>query len=235
MPWPEVISHLSCFNEAAGFTRRKPPTSWRGEAPRGSRFNEAAGFTRRKPISKVLIQTKSLSFNEAAGFTRRKRGLVAVRGGQVRASMRPPDLPGGNSSNAGASARVGRSFNEAAGFTRRKHGGGRGAQVAQHPQASMRPPDLPGGNTSEPPSQHLRHPGFNEAAGFTRRKPVLVVHVALATIASMRPPDLPGGNTVAGRAPGTVDVLIASMRPPDLPGGNSCAQVSDKFKQAVLQ
>ena len=38
------------------------------------------------------------SFNEAAGFTRRKRRMARRRADRaaVLASMRPPDLPGGN-------------------------------------------------------------------------------------------------------------------------------------------
>ena len=60
------------------------------------------------------------------------------------ASMRPPDLPGGNAGEA---------------------------RVPSPPlHASMRPPDLPGGNThrsKHPPPACQR---FNEAAGFTRRK-----------------------------------------------------------------
>ena len=36
------------FNEAAGFTRRKPELSTPSETPGAPGFNEAAGFTRRK-------------------------------------------------------------------------------------------------------------------------------------------------------------------------------------------
>ena len=112
------------FNEAAGFTRRK--LRWRvhrgGTATAG--FNEAAGFTRRK--RSPMTGSTALGyrrFNEAAGFTRRKPA------GQPRrvlrrprpASMRPPDLPGGNE-------------------------GSRTLMAADAQAASMRPPDLPGGN-----------------------------------------------------------------------------------------
>ena len=87
-------------------------------------------------------------FNEAAGFTRRKRRElecpVAVEL-QV-ASMRPPDLPGGNNSKAD-----------------------RGATYSL--RASMRPPDLPGGNRRSNRATRLDFSRcFNEAAGFTRRK-----------------------------------------------------------------
>ena len=61
------------FNEAAGFTRRKPGTTGAHcrRAARG--FNEAAGFTRRKPWGEYRTEQKGACFNEAAGFTRRKR------------------------------------------------------------------------------------------------------------------------------------------------------------------
>ena len=60
-------------------------------------FNEAAGFTRRKPFAARSHGAAIQRFNEAAGFTRRKQAdappfPVAV----LLASMRPPDLPGGN-------------------------------------------------------------------------------------------------------------------------------------------
>ena len=68
-----------------------------------------------------------VSFNEAAGFTRRKRhhanqkrtAAATIAG----ASMRPPDLPGGNPQRVPHGARL-------------------------LLQASMRPPDLPGGTAS---------------------------------------------------------------------------------------
>ena len=85
------------------------------------------------------------SFNEAAGFTRRKQLDVVCDYGSADASMRPPDLPGGNQYRPCYPEPGGCGFNEAAGFTRRKRlgVGGRGMTVDQ---ASMRPPDLPGGN-----------------------------------------------------------------------------------------
>ena len=70
-------------------------------------------------------------FNEAAGFTRRKLG-TQVRASSLHhhASMRPPDLPGGNHQDAHA------------------HG-------HRDPDASMRPPDLPGGNSKPRASEIL--------------------------------------------------------------------------------
>ena len=85
-------------------------------------FNEAAGFTRRKLVSAVLHDGSSVSFNEAAGFTRRKRALAdLLTTPHGDASMRPPDLTGGNQSPYNVTITV-------------------------HYHASMRPPDLPGGN-----------------------------------------------------------------------------------------
>ena len=86
------------------------------------RFNEAAGFTRRKPAPPATQRrTGCQRFNEATGFTRRKRsGRRFVPCKLHWASMRPPDLPGGNGSQCRRNQRRGR--------------------------ASMRPPDLPGGN-----------------------------------------------------------------------------------------
>ena len=61
------------------------------------------------------------------------------------ASMRPPDLPGGNVAAKPAS------------------------ETAR--PASMRPPDLPGGNCKANCRSRRSMSRFNEAAGFTRRKP----------------------------------------------------------------
>ena len=61
-------------------------------------FNEAAGFTQRKPVKvNGPIKGKSQRFNEAAGFTQRKL-LPAGRAphSELHASMRPPVLPSGN-------------------------------------------------------------------------------------------------------------------------------------------
>ena len=92
-----AMTRVDRFNEAAGFTRRKRyPTSWTWP-PRACRFNEAAGFTRRK-----------------------QRPNRATPDQDRAASMRPPDLPGGNKLQGHRRARQGMSFNEAAGFTRRK-------------------------------------------------------------------------------------------------------------------
>ena len=74
--------------------------------------------------------------------------MCGVRGAgrDAVASMRPPDLPGGNPISSSCCSRMpSPSFNEAAGFTRRKlHAEKTGH--ARLVQASMRPPDLPGGN-----------------------------------------------------------------------------------------
>ena len=87
-------------------------------------------------------------FNEAAGFTRRKLDRLGLRGPVgVAASMRPPDLPGGNFNRQGWTWAAKAGFNEAAGFTRRK------------PSSARRP-------------RAWRRERFNEAAGFTRRKHV---------------------------------------------------------------
>ena len=66
-------------------------------------------------------------------------------GSQRLASMRPPDLPGGNLKllNLALQLRI---------------------------VASMRPPDLPGGNSGGPVRYAWPGHRFNEAAGFTRRK-----------------------------------------------------------------
>ena len=168
-----------------------------------------------------------------------------------RASMRPPDLPGGNQRlHASADRRTG-----------------------CHP-ASMRPPDLPGGNqwTLTLPSLVQAHwrfneaagftrrkqrtgdpqetdaaACFNEAAGFTRRKPTessWARRTALPCCASMRPPDLPGGNIArAGqramrRHPAALlnwRFNVASMRPPDLPGGNEGTGAPLMSEQSELQ
>ena len=45
----KVRPNPRCFNEAAGFTRRKPERGRALPDRAGPRFNEAAGFTRRKP------------------------------------------------------------------------------------------------------------------------------------------------------------------------------------------
>ena len=89
-------------------------------------FNEAARFTRRKhPCAADRRNRRNRRFNEAAGFTRRKRSMLARNADRhVVASMRPPDLPGGNAGLARRSAApLAASFNEAAGFTRRKRTG----------------------------------------------------------------------------------------------------------------
>ena len=159
----------SRFNEAAGFTQRKPDRracSCRSE-PRASmrppvlpsgnsaqyssivqpapRFNEAAGFTQRKHFVHVLDSRYVLGFNEAAGFTQRKP-----------------------TSAAGLPVEVNDCFNEAAGFTQRK-------------------PRLPAIGS-------WWRTCFNEAAGFTQRKRPAHAPCACVAGASMRPPVLPSGN-----------------------------------------
>ena len=168
------------FNEAAGFTRRKPGSARRRVRHAGACFNEAAGFTRRKRPATVTVTRWTVAcFNEAAGFTRRKLYgyWYAWRGGRY-ASMRPPDLPGGNTFIASAFSQTGNvSFNEAAGFTRRKRG-------------------------TAPTPTGLSTTRFNEAAGFTRRKLRNPERSKRQDHASMRPPDLPGGNPTPEPAPG---------------------------------
>ena len=114
----------------------------------------------------------------------------------VDASMRPPDLPGGN-----PLAQVNHVGRQGVASMRPPiypaETGCCAGHVPSSGLASMRPPDLPGGNAAS--SWQCRWPrwrGFNEAAGFTRRKRrVRVVHQAPELHASMRPPDLPGGNS----------------------------------------
>ena len=139
-----------CFNEAAGFTQRKPartrsctssstlasmrpPVLPSGNAdfnrlqdhPPKTCFNEAAGFTQRKPTRRRGGPASGMwsGFNEAAGFTQRKPGY---RPGQNvpehPASMRPPVLPSGNPTGSPAWTVYGQG------------------------DASMRPPVLPSGN-----------------------------------------------------------------------------------------
>ena len=49
------------FNEAAGFTRRKPPSLIVGAALAICSFNEAAGFTRRKPARRVGMAPEDIA------------------------------------------------------------------------------------------------------------------------------------------------------------------------------
>ena len=142
--------HRWCFNEAAGFTQRKPipcaPARWPDSARFNEAagftqrkltlgytdflnlkcFNEAAGFTQRKPVLlPALLVVHSLSFNEAAGFTQRKHAGAG----------------GGSGSGAGG-------FNEAAGFTQRKPRALGELDRTPRLCASMRPPVLPSGNST---------------------------------------------------------------------------------------
>ena len=135
------------FNEAAGFTQRKLA------GPRGDIygrvrcFNEAAGFTQRKRNSNGFGEWSPTGFNEAAGFTQRKPiALYYYAHMGIAASMRPPVLPSGNSSET----TIG---NDAT------------------PAASMRPPVLPSGNPMRARGVTRYSIRFNEAAGFTQRKP----------------------------------------------------------------
>ena len=76
---PSTSTLMACFNEAAGFTRRKPAQEAGRDDPAGRGFNEAAGFTRRKPRGAEFSRVRSCAgFNEAAGFTRRKPVRVAL-------------------------------------------------------------------------------------------------------------------------------------------------------------
>ena len=76
-----------------------PRTPDRRRGPR--RFNEAAGFTRRKRVRDASCSRRRKErFNEAAGFTRRKLSEDGNPIMPIRASMRPPDLPGGNTTRA---------------------------------------------------------------------------------------------------------------------------------------
>ena len=114
-----------------------------------------------------------------------------------RASMRPPDLPGGNPAAwrtpcIATAAACG--FNEAAGFTRRKHARIQRAARACYQDASMRPPDLPGGNAIR--SGRRLHLAAAPLRG-RRIYPAETAHAVLPLAASMRPPDLPGGNDAA--------------------------------------
>ena len=184
------LPSCQCFNEAAGFTRRKrrEPCSCLVDGILSS-FNEAAGFTRRKPGAGLAALCASVDALNASmrppdlpgGKHPGAGATLAHVAATLRASMRPPDLPGGNPDGARTrnAWRSHRRFNEAAGFTRRKRGSWRtfGTWRASAAVASMRPPDLPGGNT-----RRCRYPYTARA----RTRP-----------ASMRPPDLPGGNTVA--------------------------------------
>ena len=131
LPGGNPIRRLTCalsmarFNEAAGFTRRKPAKVAPSAAAPPAGFNEAAGFTRRKPVSAGHhpARTHRASMRPPdlpGGNGRPSRPRCAPRSA---ASMRPPDLPGGNPVQG---CREGR----------------------QEGRASMRPPDLPGGNIS---------------------------------------------------------------------------------------
>ena len=81
--------------------RNYPAETYRGgrEVPQGGAgFNGAAGITRRKQgPGRAPAAARTPSFNGAAGITRRKPpgGRAESRGGR-RASMGPPELPGGN-------------------------------------------------------------------------------------------------------------------------------------------
>ena len=91
-----LVRFCPCFNEAAGFTRRKPGTA------NASRIR-CSGASMRPPdlpggnTNGATGVTRPGCFNEAAGFTRRKRpSSPSSEVPAAEASMRPPDLPGGN-------------------------------------------------------------------------------------------------------------------------------------------
>ena len=52
------------------------PAVPRGTTIHGARFNEAAGFTQRKPAARPHRHRANNRFNEAAGFTQRKPCMV---------------------------------------------------------------------------------------------------------------------------------------------------------------
>ena len=130
---PEQARRARCFNEAAGFTRRKRLNVGRVVPSRIDRFNDAAGFTRRKPL---LTGVRTGGNGEI---------VASSQIGHVWASMRPPVLPSGNVLTRWPTTPTGRRFNEAAGFTQRKPLSPRFDGIVQR-QASMRPPVLPSGN-----------------------------------------------------------------------------------------
>ena len=111
-------------------------------------FNEAAGFTRRKPrLDRDVGGQRHHASMRPPDLPGGNPCRVTVHWSRFSASMRPPDLPGGNGRvRQGHPWARALSFNEAAGFTRRKRVDT--AQLADDSvTASMRPPDLPGGNT----------------------------------------------------------------------------------------
>ena len=81
--------HHQCFNEAAAFQLRNPPSSsWPSDTP--SRFNEAAAFQLRNRSERLVCRTRSPCFNEAAAFQLRNRRCRRCPLSRFRrASMRP--------------------------------------------------------------------------------------------------------------------------------------------------
>ena len=205
--------------------------------PPEPRFNGAAGITRRKQSKHLLLLSFNNSFNGAAGITRRKPARPLVRWYQfnaalqwgrrnypaetdyrrkvdalaaVKASMGPPELPGGNPDRAGPDRTAPQGcFNGAAGITRRKR---RSADITGLPAGAgfngaagitRRKPRL----TAASPAPHPRR--FNGAAGITRRKRDNGIERAPGgTVASMGPPELPGGNAIESLQYAEGDILL---------------------------
>ena len=169
---PAIANEYAGFNGAAGITRRKQlsssgfgpfqgPLQWgRRNYPAETRgsvlgegilprcFNGAAGITRRKPPkvhdSYMAVNRASMGPPELPGGNVQSRRQAEHR--RLVASMGPPELPGGNISRPPPT------------------------RTARH-TASMGPPELPGGNAPAPLwNGLLRRPSFNGAAGITRRK-----------------------------------------------------------------
>ena len=85
-------------------------------------FNEAPGFMRGKwRIRFALVNVDPASFNEAPGFVRGKSAAAQDVVQKVCASMRPPDLCGGNGDLLAAICAFWCRFSEAPGFMRGKY------------------------------------------------------------------------------------------------------------------
>ena len=88
-------------------------------------FNEAAGFTRRKPVDRRRDrQSASRASMRPPDLPGGNKSFMSLFANVASASMRPPDLPGGNAGGAAGPAAGAAGFNEAAGFTRRKQKAG---------------------------------------------------------------------------------------------------------------
>ena len=208
-----------CFNGAAGITRRKHAerserVAWLTRLQWGRRNYPAETSGRR------ATTPPSTCFNGAAGITRRK--LLLNLTGPVRcakASMGPPELPGGNEPPLQVIARA----LELQWGRRNYPAETRYADPVclRATAASMGPPELPGGNlqfsrATPVPTIALQWGRRNYPAETNVHKVPGNQH----TVASMGPPELPGGNwSCAGT--GLLSGRSASMGPPELPGGNA--------------